>query len=158
MADIKEAKRFLDLLEPDASFVFRTINANGDGNSVVGKFGDVQRQLVRAEGDGLSVCVTINRQAGVRFIWQLSKPGCEFPCEPSIVVQASDEDVQAYWRCDGLSFAHFDVLMDCEDLLATVSLPGFRQSSGYVPRIIKHDGPSYFPEGLKSAFFAEAFN
>ena len=144
--DLAEAKRFVHRLDPGTDkFVFQTFdddkkrrasqgNIDPRAKTISGTLANKAKELVRRNGDGAGVYVTIaetggNRRTGarirkhghVRAVFAeddnpRSAPRTDFPLKPHIIVESSPEKYHYYWLVDQLDF---DTFLDVQRAVAT---------------------------------------
>jgi len=153
--DFEQAKRYLNLLDPQASeFVFQTFDDSKSRKDPRlagikgGSFQQVQAWLAGKNGSGAGVFVTVNETDGkgrklenitrIRAIWHEEDTSCgiDFPVEPHITIESSPGKFHRYWLCEGLTRDDFAGIMrrmvqdygsdpNARDLARVLRVPGF---------------------------------
>lgn len=158
--DLKEAQRFLALLDPSTeTFTFQTFADRKSANTGAlarvfhGTLAQHSEVLAQLNRQGAGVFVTVNKTDGkgrkasnitaVRAVWHEDDIGAPlaFHCRPSLIVESSPGKRHRYWFVDGLGADEHrgvEELMDvvygsdpnAKDISRVLRLPGFLHSKG----------------------------
>jgi hypothetical protein len=180
--DLREAQRFLTVLDPDAkSWHFRTFpdTGSGGGKNHTGTLSDAATDLQLDNGNGRGVFVVVNDGGGkdadiarVRAVFAdfdgTPMPD-RFDFDPHLIIESSASKFHVYWLVDGLEV---DAFKPTQQAIAArygsdpsvcnpsrvMRLPGFvhRKGEPFQTRIIHESGALPYAAGDVLAAFPQA--